>query len=146
MQPVPAMLIPLLADIPVGVTIITCLSILLGMLIPIVAIISGTRHVQRREQLWHETARIALEKGQPLPPKFEGEDTHWKSKRPQNDFRSGLIMVAVGAGLYLFFSEFAANWLRFIGAIPGFIGLALLLYATLQYLFTRLGGSDTSQP
>jgi len=136
----------LLADIPHGVLIITCLGIVAGILIPLVGMIVGTRHAQRRQELWHETARLALEKGQPLPSPLAGEDAPGQAKTPPNDFRTGLIMLATGAGLYLFFLEFMGGWLRFIGAIPGFIGVALLLYATLQFIFTRKDPPPAARP
>lgn len=97
-----------------------------GIIIGIISVIGGIpiaiaalyfRHQQQK--LWHETARIALEKGQPLPPQA-AEDT----ERPNAaaDFRAGLILIAVGAGLYFFLG-------RGIAFIVGFIGIALVLYA-----------------
>ena len=55
----------------------------------------------RRQALWHETARIALEKGQPLPP-LPNDEPAQSHEDKKNDFRGGLVLIAVGAGLYLF--------------------------------------------
>lgn len=90
----------------------------------------------RRQALWHETARIALEKGQPLPP-LQDQETSPSYVSKDNDFRSGLVLIAVGAGLYLFLNAFLGRAFGLVGAIPGFIGVALLLYATLNVLFSR---------
>ena len=90
----------------------------------------------RRQALWHETARIALEKGQPLPP-LQDEPADEPDVREKNDFRAGLVLVAVGAGLYLFLNALIGPAFGLVGAIPGFIGLALLLYASLNALFGR---------
>ena len=100
-------------------------GLIIGLVLPIAAIY----FYHRRQQLWHETARIALEKGQPLPMLPENVST---VKSPGNDIRSGLILIAVGAGLIVFFYY---SWLRYLGAIPGCIGVALLLYGVLKALF-----------
>lgn len=82
-------------------------------------------------RMWHETARIAIEKGQPLPPAV------YRNCSPLRDSRrvllGGLILIGVGAALYLAPNSPGGHW---IGAIPGFIGLAMVLYC----LVTR--GSD----
>ena len=45
-----------------------------------------------------------------------------------------VVLIGVGAGIYLFFTSVGAPQARFFGAIPGFIGVALLVNA----LFTAL--------
>jgi hypothetical protein len=84
-------------------------------------------HQQRRQ--WHETARLALEKGQPVPPPPSGKIPGGApASSERNDIRTGLILVAVGFGLFLFFKGLDARAVAQIGAIPGCIGGALLLY------------------
>jgi hypothetical protein len=90
----------------------------------------------RRQALWHETAKIALEKGQPIPP-LQEQETSPAYVRKDNDFRSGLVLIAVGAGLYFFLGAIIGPAFGLLGAIPGFIGVALLLYALLNVLFGR---------
>lgn len=99
------------------------------------ALIITTMYFQnRRREMWHQTARLALEKGQPLPP-LPGEDEAPKRNPDENsDFRAGLILVAAGIGLYLFLGTFLGRGLGYVGAIPGLIGVALLLYATIRVL------------
>jgi hypothetical protein len=113
------------------------------MLLTAAIIHLGLKFVQRREELWHETARVALEKGQPVPgPHPEAERSQSADEERRNDFRAGLILIGVGAGLYLFFDALGTYPLRFVGAIPGFIGVALLLHAWL----TRRSTPPTGQP
>jgi hypothetical protein len=87
----------------------------------------------RTRQLHHETIRLALEKGQPLPPELLNLRDSAVSKPKSNDRRAGLILIAVGAGLYLFFwgmSDFGGiggAGVRWVALIPGLIGVALLV-------------------
>jgi hypothetical protein len=119
---------------------------LAGLLSAIIFAGLGMYFHHRRQALWHETARIALEKGQPLPVLPDRRATRPERAHQHNDFRSGLIMIAIGAGLYLFFLPFFGGLLSYIGAIPGFIGVALLLYATLSALFGRKDQSSSPRP
>lgn len=119
---------------------------LTGLLIPIAGIVlagvitvCGMYFHNRRREMWHETARIALEKGQPLPPlgpEQSEADEKPKDRDANHDVRGGLVLIAVGAGLWMMFTGIAPG-LRYIGAIPGFIGVALLLYALLAAMFRR---------
>ncbi|HET7536936.1 MAG TPA: DUF6249 domain-containing protein [Candidatus Didemnitutus sp.] len=93
--------------------------------------------IQRRHEMWHQTARIALEKGQPLPPMPADVAAPPESNRPPNDIRNGLVLIAVGAGLFLFLSQFLSLALGYVGAIPGFIGVALLLHGLIHALVKR---------
>jgi hypothetical protein len=97
----------------------------------------------QRRRLWHETARIALEKGQPLPVDPE-EGTRRQSdgaRAPLQDVRRALILLAVSAGLYLSFRENERQML--VGSyITGCIGIALLISAALTALF---GSKSTDQ-
>lgn len=120
----------LLADIS-SLPWVALVSIGGGMLIALVVIVGGLIIAHRRQAMWHETARLALEKGQPLPRPPEDETPALPGERrvreSRNDIRSGLILIAVGAGLYIFLSGFITRGLGLVGAIPGFIGVALLL-------------------
>ena len=119
-----------------GAQWIAIIAILGGLTFSSLLIIFGLKFVQRRQELWHETARVALEKGQPLPP-LPRDMQSTKDPNENNDIRAGLVMIATGAGLYLFFAAFFGGWMKYIGAIPGVIGVALLLYGILSAIIGR---------
>jgi hypothetical protein len=89
----------------------------------------------KRAQQWHETARLALEKGQPLP-KDELDcisNRGWKHDRPWRvswDVRRGLVLIAVGTALYFALPAGVNLW----AAIPAFIGVAFLLFGLFSFL------------
>ncbi|HEY4300472.1 MAG TPA: DUF6249 domain-containing protein [Candidatus Didemnitutus sp.] len=126
---------------------VALVSVAGGFLVAIVvgtsAIVFGLKHSQRQQELWHETARLALEKGQPLPPMPEGMKPASKPEARSDDLRAGLILIGVGGGIYLFFTAMNLYFLRFAGAIPGLIGVALLLYGIASLAF---GGKNDSTP
>jgi hypothetical protein len=110
-----------------------------GMILTIVVIVGGLIFAHRRQALWHETARLALEKGQPLP-QLPDEDAPEPAKprdTTRRDLRAGLILIGVGAGLFVFFNAFIGRGLAYVGAIPGFIGAALVLFAILNSVIGR---------
>jgi hypothetical protein len=127
----------------------------LALIIPIVVLILGTVIVvagmithNRNRQMWHETARLALEKGQPLPPLHEDREPKRSQKwgDASDDIRAGLICIAVGAALYLFLGSFIGGGLGYVGAIPGFIGIALLLFGVVRLLTERKSSSNDDRP
>jgi hypothetical protein len=126
--PMPTPLI--LAEIS-GAQWIAIAAILGGLTFTILLIFFGLKFVQRRQELWHETARVALEKGQPLPPLPRDMQAPRSEPRRATDFRAGLVLLATGVGLYLFFQTFLPA-LRFVAAIPACIGVALLLFLLLS--------------
>jgi hypothetical protein len=133
--------------------------------------------------MWHETARVALEKGQPLPPpptssweektgefkKAAGNVTsawnpesiaklvevsqrHKEATRWQKEIKAGIILIAVGAGLYYAFDRLSATQLhrlqfsKYFGAIPAFIGAALILAGLLDALFSPKNSDPGAPP
>jgi hypothetical protein len=105
------------------------------MLLAAVIVVSVQFFRNRDREMWHQTARLAIEKGQPVPPMPLPEPP----SRPApysgpRDIRTGLILIAVGAGLALFLGQQNAPRLGYLGAIPGFIGAALLLHGLIHTL------------
>jgi hypothetical protein len=90
-----------------------------------------------------DTLRIAIEKGQPIPPEMieaMARDTKpMPLPSPDRDLRRGIVWLGMAVGLAAFggamsFEE--PDWLYpmiGIAAFPGFIGLAFIVIA----LFTR---------
>lgn len=60
----------------------------------------------KNRQLQHETIRLMLEKGQPVPPEMFLEKPEPRKKH--NDFRSGLIWLALAVGWYTCFAVMGA--------------------------------------
>jgi len=133
---------------------------MIAIIIPVVAIviggiiaIFGMYFENRRRALWHETARVALEKGQPLPgSELDGvaklvQATQQSSgdSGSKSDFRGGLVLIGVGAGLYLFLNEMIPP-VRYVAAIPGFIGVALVLHGLLHAVFSRKKSASDDRP
>jgi hypothetical protein len=100
------------------------------------AVIVGTVFffVHRANELKHQTIRMALEKGQPLPPEL------LEAPRDRgSDLARGVKLVFIGVGLSLFFWFFRPH-LWSIGLIVLFVGLGHLA----AYLVTR--GKQTPAP
>jgi len=90
----------------------------------IVAIVLTFRH--RRQKLVHETMRLMIEKGLPVPPELINPAPPVKA--PKNDLRRGLIWLAVGIGLTVLLRKtFEDSGLWTSGLIPALIGVAYLL-------------------
>lgn len=99
----------------------------------------------KRQQLWHQTARIALEKGQTLPLDAFSEGSCFGGGRdgygPMGELRRGLVLIAVAGGLYLGLNGDARNW----AALPGLIGVAYLLFALFSWMRPK-GSTQTNDP
>ena len=116
------------------------LGIMVGMIalpIGVIIVVSGMYFRHQQQKLWHETARIALEKGQPLPPLPAEDQNEDRGSELASDFRSGLILVGTGIGLRFIVGPG-------IAAVVGFIGVALLVYATFALMFRRKNPSKDS--
>lgn len=118
---------------------------LFGLIFAGVIIVTTMYFQHRRTELWHQTARIALEKGQPLPamPDSFAPNNPGCGSRDQPRWRGyligGLINLGVGAGLYLALSQISNTPFNvgYFGFIPLFIGVALLLGAVIEALAAR---------
>lgn len=119
-------------------TWIAVIAIAGGIVIAVVAIVGGLITANRRQAMWHETARVALEKGQPMPKSPDDEAEEREEKNSEGgDIRAGLILIAVGGGLYLFLSSIGGSKIGYVGAIPGFIGVALLVFGMITLGYKR---------
>jgi hypothetical protein len=102
------------------------------MVIAIVVVPALLKSRERREM--QATLRAAIEKGQPLPPEMIDAMTKNVKVAPTSlsDIRTGIIWLAVGAGIAAFgFAvgfEHAEAWNPMLGiaSIPAVIGLAYI--------------------
>ena len=125
-----------------------------GMAFVLGIILIGALEKAHREKLRHDTIQRALEKGQPLPPELFGqpgkslppEFFQQFAPRARDDRRGGLIAIAVGIGVFVFFSamqsEGVPDGVKWLGLIPGLIGIALLI----NWAFERGGKNDQDKP
>ncbi len=113
----------------------------LALCIPIVVIVMpfafvvcvmaiNSRKHTRARQMQHETLRLMVEKGQPIPPEML-KIPEEPEKKKSDDRKTGLILIAVGIGIFIFFQSMGmqeqdAFPIRWAGAIPGLVGVALL--------------------
>jgi hypothetical protein len=114
---------------------ITSLIPIFGMLIPIVAIISGVISSRHEKSERYETIRTLARAGQPIPPELlrglrKGHD-HDHDDQPQaftrrtaNSLKSGVVLISVGVGVSacLFLLE-PSSWLWGAGLIPLCLGI-----------------------
>jgi len=84
----------------------------------------GVSQRSRRARLLHETLRLMIEKGQPIPPELlQSPDG---GRRPRNDLRTGLVFISIGVGFgALLLTEGDRDWP--IALIPLLIGVAFLV-------------------
>jgi hypothetical protein len=107
----------------------------------VVAILAIAMKNQERER-WHETARIALAKGLPVPgmpdPRAPQDARPGRHRQRMGLITGGLVNVAVGIGLYYGLSEIPGAWVaRDFAFIPALCGVALLLGAAIDLLLSR---------
>ena len=101
-----------------------------GMPIAIVAIIRIGKSRDNAEL--QRTLRMSIEKGQPLPPEFLNslKVGQMRMKSPANDIRAGIILIAIALGIVVWNfldNGYTLDEVSGFAAIPGFIGVALLI-------------------
>ncbi len=87
-----------------------------------VAIVGAILFYRHRHNLvLHKTLAAMIDKGVPIPPELLQPE-----KRPKSDLQRGIVLVAVGIGLIIFFvAERESAW--GLGFIPLLIGVGYLL-------------------
>jgi hypothetical protein len=99
-------------------------------------ILIGSLAKAHKEKLRHDTILRALEKGQSLPPKLLEDNPR---SRPRDDRRAGLISLAVGVGIFVFFRAMHESQpdvpagVAWMGCIPALVGFALLINWALEH-------------
>jgi hypothetical protein len=122
-----------------------------GMLVGLVMVAMGAHFRNEEDKRRHETARLAIEKGQPIPV-FAELGTPSYPRAPQQKswlglLIGGLINVAVGIGLFFMLESIPGAYVaRWCGAIPGLVGVALLLSALIVGLSSRTQSDAGARP
>jgi hypothetical protein len=111
---------------PPGSVIILVTVSMFAMIVACVAL--GVSQKLKRTRLLHETLRLMIEKGQPIPPELLHSPDGLR--RPRNDLRNGLVFVSIGLGLGVVLMEQGREWP--IALIPLLIGVALLVTRKLE--------------
>lgn len=125
-------------DIPLAVLPIAIIAILtvFGFPVAIVAVIMFSNWAKSRSL--HKTVRMMVEKGQPIPPALLSTPAAVSAAtglRPWYDLRRGIVLMAVGVGIIMFFG-ISAGWdegVWALGLIPGLIGAGYILAWRLAY-------------
>jgi Domain of unknown function (DUF6249) len=115
-------------EVPEGVFPVVAIAILgvFGFPVAIVAVIMFSSWAKSRSL--HRTVRMMVEKGQPVPPELFAAPAG-APLRPWYDLRRGIVLLAVGVGVLMFFG-ISAGWdegVWALGLIPGLIGLGYIL-------------------
>ena|SRR5687767_6481102 len=97
---------------------ITGMLVTFGLPLLMVAIVLLYKH--RKLRMTHETIMRLAEKGLPVPPELLAQPPP-----RHHGLRGGLVLVALGLGLSIYFLERGGPWS--IGLIPGLMGTALLI-------------------
>jgi len=124
--------------IPLTVLPIAVIAILavFGFPVAIVAVIMFSNWAKSRSL--HKTVRMMVEKGQPIPAALLSTPAAVSAAtglRPWYDLRRGIVLMAVGVGIIMFFG-ISAGWdegVWALGLIPGLIGAGYILAWRLAY-------------
>jgi hypothetical protein len=100
-------------------TLVAMTGLLAGFGLPLVVIAILLVYKHQRNRMQQETILKLAEKGLPVPPEL----FRTPERRPSP--KGGLVLVALGIALSLFFWERGLPWS--IGLIPGLMGVALLV-------------------
>jgi hypothetical protein len=135
---------PLGGIVGLGTAELAMIIAIFGLIFGCVMGALGMYFDHQRKRLWHETTRLALEKGRPVPVYGQREESpaHEAAELRHHDLRGGLVLIAVGAGLYVFLRAVSNPAVAALGYIPGFIGAALLVH----WLFTRGSARKPDSP
>ena len=115
------------------VFLVPIVGIVMGVMIPIVYQILDYRRRRDVVEAHHKERMAAIERGMDIPPLPEawlGERTH---RRPRY-LLSGMVWFFLGVALFVFLGALVDEepGVKFVGLIPGGIGLAYLLYYLIE--------------
>jgi hypothetical protein len=106
---------------PTSVALVAIIGMLVSFGLPLTLVAIVLIYKQRKLRMSHEIIAKLAEKGLPVPPELLEQP----SRRSSGPLRGGLVLIALGIALSIFFTQVGAPWS--IGLIPGLMGVALLL-------------------
>ena len=106
-------------------TLVAIIGMLVTFGLPLLIVAIVLLYKQRKAQITHETIVKLAEKGLPVPPELFDP-----RPRRRSGVRGGLVLIALGIGLSIYFLERGSGWS--IGLIPGLMGVALLFASWIE--------------
>lgn len=111
---------------------IPIVAIVMSLSIPIVFQITDYRRRRDLVEALHRERMASIERGiEPKPLPAELLDPFRRSRNPRY-LLTGMIWLFIGIGLFVFLGAVADEDVRWLGLIPGGIGLAYLLYHLIE--------------
>lgn len=111
---------------------IPIVAIVMSLLIPIVFQITDYRRRRDIVEALHRERMASIERGiEPKPLPAELLDPFRRNRNPRY-LLTGMIWLFIGIGLFVFLGAVADEDVRWLGLIPGGIGLAYLLYHLIE--------------
>ncbi len=114
---------------------VLAIVLIFGTPVMIVAMVLYAGHRKRR--LARDMASQFLASGQPVPPEVWHDLA--RDSAPRDNLRNGMVMLALGLGVFLCFWLIGSMATAYLGLIPLFIGIALLLIWKLEQNERRAG-------
>ena len=111
---------------------IPIVAIVMSLLIPIIFQITDYRRRRDIVEALHKERMASIERG--IEPKPLPEELLNPVRRNRNPrfLLTGMIWLFIGIGIFVFLGAVAGEDVRWIGLIPGGVGLAYLLYHLIE--------------
>lgn len=103
-------------------TVIAVFALFVGFGLPVFIVAIVLHYLMRKARLTHDTILKLAEKGVPIPTELIVPP---QRLRVRSDFKTGIVLLAAGAGLSLLFLEI--NGPISLGAIPALMGLGYIV-------------------
>ena len=109
-------------------TFIPIVAIVMSLLIPIIYQVTEYRRRRDIVEALHKERMAAIERGiEPKPLPDELLNPFRRNRNPRY-LLTGMIWLFIGIGIFVFLGAVAGEDVRWIGLIPGGVGLAYLIY------------------
>jgi len=113
-------------------TLIPIVAIVMSLLIPIIYQITEYRRRRDIVEALHKERMAAIERGMEPKPLPEELLNPFRRNRNPRYLLTGMIWLFIGIGIFVFLGAVAGEDVRWIGLIPGGVGLAYLLYHLIE--------------